>query len=453
MRLLWISVTLLLGLSFPIQVYLKSPLPSLFPYLVFTFAFLLSLLNQRIGIPSVSASGRRQGIAFTIHVYLLLLLINTGWQVAWSVITLPEGVSAFVIYLLPVAFYYYFRRAQESEIHSVFVGIFLAGLVAGIFFAYDSFLKLALDQVSDYANEAYEYSFAKADATIEDFNDARIKRDSRSFGLLETHSVSGAWLVLSACAALALLPEDRQILRRGIFIIFGTLLLLALNFTSIVAYLIIMVFFEFGGIAIIRSKYSSGTLVSIIIGILLTLIAVALGFSIAGDSMSSSMGENLSFQGNLLLGTGNLDRSMLGLMFIYIERYLSHVFEFPFTIIIGDGFSSFGLLKGGDIGFVETVAKFGVPLSLLVILVLLQSIRVGLRRLSTASSHEGGLRTHVSQKSCIKFSLSILFLVVITEGHYGIWHAKSILPIVFFSLALLERYIPYDSSPLIPRSR
>lgn len=453
MSLLWVSVVLFLVLSFPIQVYLKSPFPSIVPYLIFAFAFLLSLLNQRVGILSVSTSGRRGGIALMIHLYLLLLLINTGWQVAWSVITLPEGVSAFVIYLLPVAFYYYFRRATETEIRSIFIGIFLAGLVAGIFFAYDSYLKLALDQVSDYANEAHEYSVIRAGATGEEFNDARIRPEFRSFGLLETHSVSGAWLVLSACAALALLREDQKILRRGIVLTFGILLLLGLNFTAIFTYLIVMFSLEFGGIEIIRSKAFAESFGSIMIYILLTSIVVVLGFSIASDSMSSYMGENLSFQGNLLLGTGDLDRSMLGLVLIYIERYLSHVFEFPLTIIFGDGFSSFGLLKGGDIGFVETVAKLGVPLSLIVILVLLRSIRVGLRMLATVSDHEGGLRTHVSKNSCIKFSLSMLFLVVITEGHYSIWHAKAVLPIVFFSLALLERYLPYDYSPLIPRSR
>jgi len=32
-------------------------------------------------------------------------------------------------------------------------------------------------------------------------------------------------------------------------------------------------------------------------------------------------------------------------------------------------------------------------------------------------------------------------MVLISEGHYSVWAAKSVLPIVFFALALYDRYL------------
>ena len=201
---LWFCAVLLLVFSFPIQVYARSPYPSLAPYLfigLITFLTLLFPTRKRV----LRGVTFRQNGAFKlmIGVYLFLLLLNTAWQFGFGVISLYEAMTALVLYLLPTYWYWYFRTAaSEKEIRWVLVAMGVAGLISGLYFAYDSYVKQGLGEVTGYAIQAFQYSVARGDLSAQDISGSRIASNFRSYGLLETHAVSGAWAVLGAFATL-----------------------------------------------------------------------------------------------------------------------------------------------------------------------------------------------------------------------------------------------------------
>ncbi|MEI6066088.1 MAG: hypothetical protein WCP96_02015 [Methylococcaceae bacterium] len=439
--LLWFCATVFSALSFPIQVYTKSPYPSLIPYILIALIIVLTLSKPRRNKVSITKYHRRRNIGLMVNVYLFLLVFNTWWQILFGEITITQGVSAFIVYLLPVVFYFYFRKtASEQEIRSVFLGIVVAGLISGIFFAYDSFLKLALDQVSDYANEAFQYSLDRADQVEAEANDARARSGWRSFGLLESHSVSGGYLVLATFAALALLPMKKGRIRLAVVAVSGTLLLMGLNFTSIIAFSVTIFLFEFQGQQVFRGRLSGKSLNTLItFPFMVVLIAVMLSW-LGNEDMLEYMLYSLSSQKDLALGSQ--DSSMVGLFIEYLEKFFQNIADNPIVLLTGDGFSKFGMIKGGDIGLVESMAKFGVPFFLAIMVGYFLLIKSGLRQIDVVGSKQGQKLAGLSYQSMIQFAICVTLLVFITEGHYSIWAAKSILPIVFLSLALFERYLP-----------
>jgi hypothetical protein len=380
-------------------------------------------------------------INFMVGIYLFLLLLNTAWQTVFGFINFYQGISALVIYLLPVIFYWYFRwKASEREIRTVLMAMIIAGLIVGVYFVYDSYLKLALGQVSDYAKSAFEYSLNRVAANEEEANTARINLGSRSLGLLTSHSVSGAWVIIGTFATLALMPPNRRIIRSAVIFVFGIMLLLGLNFTTIIAFFIIMFLFEFGGLSMLRDRPSK-TIVNLVSLALIVTILVRVALWVAGPVMSEFIVQIFLYQKDLSLGTGANNQSMIGLVIETMEAYLQHIFNFPITLLLGDGFSSFGLMKGGDIGFIESMAKFGLPFFLAIVFGFFGLIKSGLRQIKAMRTVKAKGAVGLLHDRILQFAICTTLLVLITEAHYTVWADKSILPIVFFVIAIYGRYL------------
>jgi hypothetical protein len=436
--LLWFWAVILLALSFPMQVYFESPLPSLLPYVLIGVIFWLTRFQERIRPRQGRSPGQSRNISLMVWCFLSLILLNTSWQISFGVITVNEGISSLAIFFLPVVFFWYFRRtASEIEIRGVLLAIVVAGLIVGLYFAWDSYLKLALGQISDYALRAFQYSLDRANAGATDANTARVNLGSRSLGLLEHHSVSGAWVVLGALAALALLPQDRRILRRGVVWLFGSMLFLGLNFTAIIAFAIIVYLLEFGGVAALRGRVSKRTLPSLMSFVALGGLAVVVVLWMAGELMSDFVRGIVFGQMDLLFGTGESTGNYADLVTSNMAGYIRHVSDAPFTLLIGDGFSSYGLPRGGDTGLIETMAMFGLPFFWAVLFGLLGLVMAGTRQVEAAAGR--GVAEPESSR-ILRFAIGVSLLVLITEGHYTVWPTKSILPLLFFSLAIYDRH-------------
>ena len=125
-NLLWFFAVLLVALSFPIQVYTDSPYPSLLPYLLVGGILLLqSLSSGRLNRGRRTAS-RLSNISAMVTLYLFLVFLDTGWQASLGVISAYQTLTALTIYLLPVFWYWYFRRAaSEYEIRTVLLAVML----------------------------------------------------------------------------------------------------------------------------------------------------------------------------------------------------------------------------------------------------------------------------------------------------------------------------------------
>lgn len=420
---------------------MNSPYPSLFPYILIGLIIILNRDSATTCDQIKSNIRQNRTLNFMVGVYVSLLFVNTAWQALFGVINANEAISALVIYLLPTIYYWYFRSAaSKREMVAVFWAMVVGGLMVGIYFAYDSYLKLALGEVSNYASAAFQYSLDRAGTTAGDANDARVNLGSRSFGLLGSHSVSGAWVVLGAIAALTLFSQRRQIFRKVVILVFGLLLLLGLNFTSMVAFSVIMFLFEFGGLAALQGQWSK--LISNLIPLSIVVVIIAgVTFWIANDTMATYIVENLLFQKDLALGTGGGNSSMMGLMAATAIGYLKIVFKYPFALWIGDGFSTFGMEKGGDVGFIESLSRFGVPFFLVIVCGFWRLVKAALQQIKTKGRESSTITPKMDQCRFLEFAICITLLVFITELHYTVWADKSILPIVFFTLALYGRYL------------
>lgn len=454
---LWFVVVTLVALSFPLQVYTGNPYPSLIPYVLIIPIFILEVVGKKGNGVSLKALLPSNYIGLVIKIYLLLVILQAFFQTVLGLISVYEGVSSFIIYLLPVAFYCYFRQiASRIEIRTVMIAIVTSSLVVGFYFAYDSYVKLALHQVTDYSIRAFEYSNIRADSQAGgDLNDARIAIGYRSFGLLESHSVSGGWVVIGAIALLALIARSRKILRLVIVFIFAVLLLLGLNFTAIVAYFFVIFLFELGGVSIFRLRFSISLLINIAVCAVLLFVLALIPKLIVGEVMAEFITNNLLGQKELALGSSSAqDLSMIRIILNNFNGYFAHVLEMPHTLFFGDGFSTFGMTKGGDIGFVESMAKFGMPFFIFIVIGLVRLVDKSLRKIRALKISGSSNTVGMDRINLLQFAVSFTVMIFISELHYTIWSAKSVLPIFFFAIALFDRHLYLqESSEAVPISK
>ncbi len=386
-----------------------------------------------------------------VQVYLALIVMNTTWQVAFRVVPIAEAASAVIVYALPVLFYLYFRkRASSREVRGVLWGIVAASLISGGYFVYESYLKLSFGQVTEYADLAFRYSVTRSGLGEEALSTSRIATNYRAFGLLEAPAVSGTWLILGAMASLALLSPARRLSRRLVIALFGAMLLLALNFTTILAFVVIIFVTEIGGLDVFRGRLGRRPRRAVFRFVAGVLVVGFLALVFAGQEMADQIRANLTVQRNLLFGTGDAQLTMFTIMLRNIGGYATRVSEMPWSVVIGDGFTSYGGAKGGDIGFVETLGRYGVPFFTAVVVGWFRLIRSGTRQLRVTHSEAGS----EFDPGMVRYAVGILWLVAITEGHYTVWSTKSVLPCVFFGLALFERYsLPSRRAPAAALNR
>ena len=108
-------------------------------------------------------------------------------------------------------------------------------------------------------------------------------------------------------------------------------------------------------------------------------------------------------------------------------NFFDHAPYAPESFLIGD-FSNTKGRYGGDYGMIETAYILGIPLFLAVV--------VSFTLLFTNKIKNPFRKGYSS--STVLFSLQMLALAFFHEIHYGIWTAKAILPLIFFSVAMLD---------------
>ena len=231
---LWPIIIALLMSSFPIQVIMNSPLPSLLPYIGFILILLLTAKSYRMKKKSIFRNNKK--INLMISVYVILVIFQGIWQTGFGFISVGDLISSLFIYLFPIFFYIYFSKyAIEKEIRTVLIAITIAGLISGVYFMYDSYSMLILGKVSDFSIKILEYSTLRSPA-VAVINDARISAFYRSHGLLENHSISAAWISIGCFAMLALLPNKGKLIRLLVIIIDSIILIISLNLLVIIIF-------------------------------------------------------------------------------------------------------------------------------------------------------------------------------------------------------------------------
>ena len=430
-------MAVLICFSFPLQVVTLSTIPSLAPYLVIILIFILSLgssfnatqLKQR----SVSP------IVFFIIVYVFFVIFHAAWQGIFGFISITNCISSLVIFLLPVLFFYYFRViATHQEIRVFLFTISVLGLIIGTYWAYDSYSMLILKQVNDYSLKAFEYSQFRSPGQY--ISDSRISAGYRSHGLLENHSITAAWVVLGCFSALSLIPIKQFLQRSVIIAIFGMYLLVGLNFTSIVGFVIAILLVEYRMFALFMQGIIPKKIISLLLLVMIYFILFILLQFLMSDSVVSNMYTSIALfmEGQIGLATGVTlagDRTYATGLVDNLYLYFYNLLEYPFGLIIGDCFSAFGSKKGGDYGVIDTLNRFGMIFFIAIFVGLIRLIYRALKKIEFNNPNPPKKNTYLFFASI--FTMYLLF----TEIHYSVWSSKSILPVLFFCLALFDRYM------------
>ena len=437
-RLLWTLVIMLLMLSFPLQVILSSPLPSLSPYLVILIIIILKKFHQ-LKKPTYRLKGN---ITIVITIYAILVFIHAIWQFAFAFIAFDRMITSFIVYIFPISFYYYFtNHSKEEEIRTVLIAISICGIISGIYFLYDSYSMLINGKISDFSFKMIDYTISRKNEAIP--NLARISPFSRAHGLLEKHTISAAWIAIGGFSMLALLPQKKTFMRLFVILIFGLTILLSFNFTSIIAFIFTILFIEIKGYLLLTGIISKKSL-KLLLFIVISLVLVGLIIFINEPKIVDITAYIISNQLDLASGDKSYEQGTFfgNLIQGFIDFPENNLKSFPLGILIGDGFAGWSVFpKGGDFGIVETLYRFGLPFFLTVILGLSRLIYLTLKKINIPISKEN------NEANYLLFASSVTLYIFFSEIHYSIWNAKSVLPILFICLSLFSKYkIPTNTS-------
>lgn len=438
--ILWFLVIMLLAFSFPQQVYFKSPLPALLPYLGLALIFLLDFGAAPARAAGIFDGITRKPIEFPIIVYLSLVFFQTAWQTLLNYISVYQGLSAIVVFVFPAAFFLYFRNGfAQRELRVILGSIALAGLIVGGYFAYDSISKLVFHKVPEYNIAVHQYTVERLGNAIGE-NPSRTSVTSRSMGLLEKHSVSAAWISIGCFAALSLIPPGASLGRVAVMTAYGVPLVLGLNFTGLAGFFLILFLFEFNGYSLARGVQDKRALLKLLYTVCAFIaILSAVSFFLDGGLIQAAQ-KVFKAQVEVIAGTHISRVSGHGYFTDLLSALASLpgiMAKFPPAVIIGDGFTpGFGVLvKGGDYGFIDTLCRLGVPLSIAVFGGLIRLIRRAYRQIQFSTV------TEAANVNALRFAASVMSYVLFSEIHYSIWSSKSILPVIFLCLAIFSCYL------------
>jgi len=427
------NIIIFLALSFPLQVIMMNPWPSTLPYFFFILLFLLSFNKLKLSINWFSWNR----IDLVVVVFIFLVLLHSFWQLIFGIISISESLKTIFIYVFPVCFYWYFsRKARPSEIKAILIGIIISGVISALFFAYDSYMKIGFGIISDYSKQAETYVNMRMN-NYGEFSSMRAVLGYRSYGLMEKHSISAIWVVFAALASLSLISHKRKYLRLISLSIFGLMLIIALNFTSIAAYFLVIMLVEFHYYSLLSGKISKAQRRSVIYLFSAIIIIISVINIYLNENMIEFILLNLTGQIQLATTGGQQHFSFFDLIISSFNGYIVHCINYPLIILFGDGFSDqYGMGKGGDVGFIETMARLGLPFFTISVYGIIRIFYITLKNISPNRD-----KIYSFMNEVLIFSASIIFLLLIMEIHYSVWNNKSVLPIFFMALGLLRTII------------
>lgn len=459
--LLTLSVVLL-AMAFPLQVLARSPLPALLPYAVLLVAWLVRVrygfLQERhsrvLRMPCALT-----GLDWGVMTYACLVLghmVFNLWEgtARWSEI----GANVFN-FLFPLCFYLYFRFSPRREtVRAILFGVLVASLLSSTYSVSHAYLKLRhtpvpgspaadapddsevqrnqgwtiFSAMHDYQLAAAEYSRVRAGET-EDFVKKTMRYGgSRSAGLQESNSVSAAWIALGLFSVWGVVPRRKAKLRAFFLLLFAVMLLIFQYYTAIFAAAVVFLIMKFGIHSSCEERKPHSSRWPVIGFFVLIFLIFLIELRGADEHYLINLRYMAQLQFRLLFGGGEVH--YIQLIAAKINGFVDYLRNFPWVILFGDGlgiYYPYSFSKGGDVGFVETLARIGVPMSLLLLLSVIPWM-VGF------ISQQKNIVFGDASEACEinTYALSVVLFVFINDIHYSIWPAKSIFPLIMAVLAL-----------------
>ena len=263
----------------------------------------------------------------------------------------------------------------------------------------------------------------------------RIYVTYRSFGLLERHSTSALWMAFGFFAYVFLTADPSK--KRTAFGFTATALLIAQNFTSLVA------FFFVTALLYRRSiRIKSFVLPVLAITPVLFLLndRVTNFLRIGSQLLYSKVLQATAFQ------AGEGGYSYLSEVSGQLRLFGREMFQRPQELVLGYGLGSTPL-TGGDVGFTDAMIRLGIPLWIWVTWNIVSLLRTAKK--ATRSGPARPWKEH--QARLVIAAAAILASTWLMDLHYSAWIYKSIWPILFFAMALARR-VDRQPAPLMPNS-
>jgi hypothetical protein len=421
-------------LAFPIQAIYMSPLPSLIPYLLFAILILFSLFSKSKSYLLQWKFNNQTDLI--ISIFTVLVILSTLIQFLIGLINYTDVLTAYVIYLFPIFFYVYFSRAGgDRELNIILKTIFILGFINATYYLYDNYNMIVVGEVSSLSLRMHEYSSFRigGESVV-----SRIWAFNRGHGLLERHSVSSAWIVLGSFAYLAIKPYISSIKKSIIIVCTLLTLILTMNFTSLVGYILVIALFEINLMQVFYLRYDLKSFNKIFVFIALTFLFTIPIVTVIGNTFVNYINKLLLSQIQLGIGSKDYTNStyLMGIVDELI-KFPVNMYKYPIGFLIGDGFTtSFSVYgKGGDYGIVETLYTFGLPFFLIVMYSLTKFIIKAYNLLDKRSS------MNLYHSNYLRFAMCTTLFIIFHEIHMSIWSTKAILPIVFLNLAIFKRYL------------
>ena len=172
------------------------------------------------------------------------IFFNTSWQLLFEIINLNTFFSLTVVFILPIIFFFKGLGLSEDVFKPIVLAIIISGILVGAYYVYDAYSLLILKRINQFAIKSQEY-ITNIQGISKDTNMSRMRVGYRSQGLLEKHTISAAWVCFACFASLYLTPFNSILKRTVIIVTTLIVLLIGLNFTSIIGFFLTILFFEF----------------------------------------------------------------------------------------------------------------------------------------------------------------------------------------------------------------
>ena len=433
--LLCVMIIIFTCLAFPLQVYAMSPFPSLLPYVFFSLLIMLALFGKESSY--LQQWDLQNIIEVEITLFFILVNVSTFLQIYLGYISFKDLLTVYVRYVLPILFYVYFSRTgSDNELRAILKTIAILGMINAIYYLNDNYNMIVLGEVSEFSTKMHEYSDLRQNSGETVI--ARIWAFNRGHGLLERHSVSSAWIAIGSFAYFAIKP-NLSLIKKSIFVVLTLLiLLLSMNFTSFIGYILIIIFFDMRLFQLFYWKiYLKSFKVIFMFIVSFVLLFIPLIF-LLDDTLKDYLYNLLLSQFYLGFGVTGYGPSVYLMGIINgLFMFTLNMISYPIGFIIGDGYSgSFSIAgKGGDYGLVETLYTLGLPFFLIAM--------YGLTRLiiKTYNSLNKNLLMNIYHANYLRFAMCTTILILFHEIHMTIWNTKAILPLLFLNLAIFKRYL------------
>lgn len=413
-----------IGLTFPFQVLTGEAVAGVGSVLVLSLMFILKFSTLRVKLEQIPNTTNHMLIDILVVLFILTItigVVSRGFQGRTDLFG-----EIFMLIQAGMIYFFYSRFGSVQLVRNFLIGVVVVGVTSAIFFCFDSFGKIVLGTVSTYALMAHEYVLSTKGQDIGDPNLFRIKTGYRSFGLLERHTTSALWIIFAFFALLFL--SFKTLLNYFFLFLFFSVILFIQNFTSLFTFIVLsLISFRLNKIVMVFFAAICSIFIStVFIGsdVLQEYISHALMiFAIQVDTA-------LTFQ------TEYDANSYTSLVWSEISRYITEIHLNPHQLFVGFGVgSSESYGTSGDVGFVESIMRLGLPLWIFITTFIgLNVIKLFLFRLK----HDLFGLNDIKLRNFV-VSTQIMAAVWLMDVHYSAWIHKSVWPLLFFSFAVMRQ--------------